>query len=72
MELSGDEIFKNYGKHCVHCNRKTILPYEYELNCVSCGYNVIKQKNELSKLQRKRINFSHRLKMQNTKFFVFV
>ena len=37
-----------------HCIRNTLLPYEYERNCFSCGYNVIKQKQEFSKIQRKK------------------
>ena len=54
MELSEDEIIQNYGKNCRHCNRKTLLPYEYEWICFSCGFNVIKRKHELSKIQRKK------------------
>ena len=57
MELSEDEIIKKYAKQCGHCSRNTLLPYKYEWTCVSCGYNVIKGKHELSKLQRKQINF---------------
>ena len=49
MELTEDQKNEKYGKHCGHCNRNTLLSYEYELNCVSCGYNVIKRKHELSK-----------------------
>ena len=30
-----------------------LLPYEYEFTCISCGFNVIKRKHELSKIQRK-------------------
>ena len=29
MELSEDEIFKEYATHCGHCKRNTLLPYEY-------------------------------------------
>ena len=29
MQLSVDETFEKYGKHCGHCNRNTLLPYEY-------------------------------------------
>ena len=54
MELTEDEIIQNCGKKCGHCNRKTPLAYEYELICVSCGYNVIKRKHKLSKIQRKK------------------
>ena len=62
MELSENEIIQNYGKLYGHCNRNTLLPYEYEWTCISCGFNLIKRKHELSKIQRKRINFINRLK----------
>ena len=49
MELTEDEVLQSYEKHCGNCNRKTLLPYEYEVTRNSCGYNVIK-KHELSKI----------------------
>ena len=67
MTLSEDEIIQKYGKLCGNCNRNTLLPYEYE--CFSCGYNVNKRKNELSKIQRKKINFINRLKYAEQKIF---
>ena len=69
MELTEDEIIQKYGKNCGHCNRNTLLPYEYEYTCFSCGYNVNKRKNELSKIQRKKINFINRLKYAEVKIF---
>ena len=57
MELTEDELIQKYAKHCGHCNRKTLLPYEYELSCFSCGYNVNKRKRDLSKIQRKKNKF---------------
>ena len=51
MELSGDHII---GKRCGQCNRNTLLLFEYEWTSVSCNYNVIKRKQELSKIQRKK------------------
>ena len=69
MELTEDEIIQKYGKHCGHCNRNTLLPYEYEFTCLSCGYNVNKRKHELSKIQRKEINFNNRLKYAEVKIF---
>ena len=69
MNLSEDEIIQKYGKHCGHCNRNTLLPYEYEHTCFSCGFNVYKQKHELSKIQRKKINFINRLKYAEQKIF---
>ena len=59
MELTEDEIIQKYGKNCGHCNRNTLLPYEYTFTCVSCGYNIIRGKHELSKIQRKK-NFMNR------------
>ena len=69
MELTEDEIIQKYGKNCGHCNRKTLLPYEFEWSCFSCGYNKNKQKHELSKIQRKKINFINRLKYAEVKIF---
>ena len=69
MNLSEDEIIEKYGKHCGHCNRNTLLPYENEFTCFSCGYNVNKRKHEHSKTQRKRINFINRLKYAEVKIF---
>ena len=54
MELTEDEIIERYGKVCGHSNRNTLVPYEYEFTCVSCGFNVNKRKHELSKIQRKK------------------
>ena len=67
--MSEDEIIENYAKNCGHCNRNTLLSYEYEYTCFSCGYNVIKRKHELSKIQRKKINFINRLKYAEQKIF---
>ena len=57
MQLAADEIIEKYGKQCRHCNRNTLSPYEHEFTGFSCGYVVITRKHELSKIQRKRINF---------------
>ena len=64
-----DEIILIYGKHCGHCRRNMLLPYEYEWTCFSCGFNVNKRKHELSKIQRKKINFINRLKYAEVKIF---
>ena len=69
MGISEDEIIQKYGKNCGHCNRNTLLPYEYEWSCFSCGFNVNKRKHELSKIQRKKINFINRLKYAEIKIF---
>ena len=69
MNLSEDEIIQKNGKQCRHCNRNTLLPYKYEFICIVCGYNVNKRKHELSKIQRKKINFINRLKYAEVKIF---
>ena len=72
MELTEDEVIQKYSKRCGHCNRNTLLPYEFEWICFSCGFNVNKRKNELSKTQRKNLNFISRLKYAEKKNFAFV
>ena len=69
MQLSEDKIEQKNAKHCGHCNRITLLPYENEWSCISCGNNVIKQKHELSKIQRKKINYINRFKYAEQKIF---
>ena len=69
VELTENEITEKYGQHRGHCNRDTLLPYEYEFTGVSGGFNLIKRKHELSKIQRKKINFINRLKHAEHKMF---
>ena len=69
MELTEDQIIEKYAKKCEHCNRNTLLPYEYEFTCLSFGFNVNKRKHELSNIQRKKINFINRLKYAEVKIF---
>ena len=69
MELTEDQIIEKYAKRCGHCNRSTLLTHEYEFTCMACGYNVNKRKHELSKIQRKKINFINRLKYAEVKIF---
>ena len=69
MELTEDEIIEKNAKNCGHCKRNTILSYKYELNCVSCGFNVNKRKYQLSKIQRKKIDFINRIKYAGFKIF---
>ena len=66
MELTEDEILEKYAKRCGHCNRNSLLPYQYEFTCFPCGY---KHKHEPSKIQRKKINFINRLKYAEVKIF---
>ena len=67
MELTEDEVIQKDAKNCDHCKRNTLLPYENERTCFSCRYNVNKRKHELSKMQRKKINFISRLKYVEVK-----
>ena len=57
MELIADPIIEKLVVQFRHCVRNTLLLYEYEFTCISCGYNVIKRKHELSKIQRKKNKF---------------
>ena len=67
MEITEDEIIQKYGQNCRHCNRNTLLPYEYEYTCFSCGYNVIKRKHELSKVKRKKNTFYKQIEICRVK-----
>ena len=67
MELTEDEIIQKYAKNCGHCNRNTLLPYEHEGRCFSCGYNVNKRKRELSKIQRKKYIFHQSIELCKSK-----
>ena len=49
-----DEITQKNGKRCGHCNRNSLLPYEYEWTCFSCGYNVNKRKKTNSLKYKKK------------------
>ena len=50
MELSEDEIIQKFGTFCKHSGRNTLLTYEYELTCITCGKDIIKRKQELSEI----------------------
>ena len=69
MEVTEDETIEKYAKKCGHCSRNTSLPYEYGWTGFSCNYNVTKRKHELSKIQRKKINFVNRSKYAEQKIF---
>ena len=72
MQLSEDETIEKNDKKCGHCYLNTLLAYEYEWTCISCGFNLIKRKHELSKIQLKIITFVNRLKYAEHNFFAFV
>ena len=69
MESTDDQIIEKHAKQCRPCLRNTLRPYEYEFTCFAFGDNVIKRKNELLKIQRKRMNFFNRLKFAEHKIF---
>ena len=69
MELTEDQLFEKYANCCGHCNRNTLLPYEYEFTCIACRYNVSKRKHEVSKKQPKKIYIINRLKYAEVKIF---
>ena len=69
MELTEDQIIEKYAKKCLHCSRNTLLPYEYEFTCFSCGFNVNKRKHELSKIQRKNLFCKPIKKCRNKNIF---
>ena len=56
MELNENQIIEKHGEQWMHCMRNTLLPYEHEWTCLSVGYNIIKRKHRLTKLQRKKIS----------------
>ena len=49
MTLTEDQRNEKSAKHCSHCLRITLLPYEHEWTIISCRFNLTKQKHELSK-----------------------
>ena len=69
MQLAEDEITEKYAKPCGHCDRKVLLTYEFEWTCISCAFNVVKGKLELSEIPGKKINFINRLKYAEQKIF---
>ena len=68
--MTEDEIFEKYGKQCRHCNRNTLIPYEYDWTCFSY-YNKIKLEENMNLLnyKEKKINFINRLKYAEQKIF---
>ena len=49
MRVTEDETFEKHAEQCEHSAQTTLLPYEYERTCFSCGNNVIKKQFELTK-----------------------
>ena len=41
MVMTEDEIIERYGETFMHFTQNTLLPYEYEWTCSSCGHNYI-------------------------------
>ena len=71
MNLSENQIIEKYGKRGGHYNGNILLPDEYEFTCFSCGYNVIKRKHELARIQKRKLILSMDQNMQNKKYFVY-
>ena len=62
MELTEYQIFlKKYAKQNTHCTQNTLIPYECEQTSFSCGLNVTRSKNEVTKMQRNKLGFIIRL-----------
>ena len=60
-----------YAKMCVSCNRRFFIEFPYEYRCLICNIKVIKQKRNLTKIQRKRqAKFSNRFKYAELKISV--
>ena len=53
MELTKEENVEKHCKQKMHCLRNTLSTHEWEGCPCSCGYNVMKQKRELTKTKRK-------------------
>ena len=39
---------------CRRCNRNTLLEYWYEVTCLVCEFNVIKQKKTINQISKKK------------------
>ena len=63
------KLYKNMEKSAGIVIETLCFNYEYEWSCFSCRYNVKNLKHELSKTQRKKINFINRLKYAEDKIF---
>ena len=55
MELTEDQVIEQFNKQWVHCLRNISLPYEYGWAGFSCGHNVPKTTNELTKIQPEKL-----------------
>ena len=69
MQLPEDKIIQKNSKHCGHCNQNTLLSYENEFKCFSCGYNVIKENMNSLKYKEKQTNFINGVKYAEVKIF---
>ena len=54
MEVTEDQIIEKHAEQCKHCSQNTSLPYEYEITCISCGFNLIKENTNLLKINKKK------------------
>ena len=54
----------------MHCLRNAILPDDYEWTCFSCGFNVMKQNNQLTISPGNKLNLFDGIKCSEKKMFV--
>ena len=57
MILTDHEKIEKYAKEWKHCIRNAILRSEDEWTCVAWGCNIIKKKNDLTKISKKKNKF---------------
>ena len=65
------KFYKNKLNIVAIADEKFLKTFEYEWSCVSCRFNFIKRKHELTKVQRKKLNFIKRLKYAEHKICYF-
>ena len=71
MNITEDLNNQKHDKLRSCCRRVTLLPIEYEFTCIACGYNVIEQKNQLSKDSLENLNIINKTNYAEHKIFCF-
>ena len=69
MELTEVEKTEKNAIQWLHCTHNTLIPFEYEWTCFSCGYNVIEGKMKLQKTTKK---FNQQTELCWKKLYVYV
>ena len=44
MELTGDQVIGKQRKRYMDCMHNCLVPSGYEVDCIACGFNVMKRK----------------------------